>query len=264
MPPTSSGKWVSRAAATGGGRTYRGQVPVNWYLGLVVIVILGLVSLVFARYEYQHKSTSGVSPTVGQTLYAAYAFDICGKVLPALTVNNAIESAGLATPGDGVIQVSPKTSAEAGNNATFGLFLKQYAGGVSVSATQVTPTKGKTYTNGEVCPKGTPEAGKKGEVKAETWPNAVTTHGTVLTGDPSAYKIAARSLITVGFVAADTQLKRPSQSDINEMLEYAGSVANGTTSTTTTTTTPTTTSTSLAPISSTTTTAPTGTTTTTK
>jgi hypothetical protein len=262
MPPTSSGKWVSRAAATGGGRTYRGQVPVNWYAGLIAIVILGLVSIVFARYEYQHKSTSGVSPTVGQTLYAAYAFDICGKVLPALTVNNSIESAGLATPGDGVIQVSPKTSAEAGNNATFGLFLKQYAGGVSVSATAVTPTAHKTYTNGEVCPKGTPDAGKKGEVKAETWPNAVTTHGTPLTGDPSAYKIAARSLITVGFVAADTQLKRPSQSDINEMLEYAGSVANGTTSTTTTTTTPT--STTLPPISSTTTTAPTGTTTTTK
>jgi hypothetical protein len=259
MPPTSSGKWVSRAAATGGGRTYRGQVPVNWYAGLVVLVILGLASIAFARYEYQHKSTAAkVTPAVGQTLYAAYAFDICGKLLPALTVNNSIQTAGLATPGDGVIQVSPKTSAQAGNNATFGLFLQEYSGGLSVSATEVTATAHRTYKNGEVCPKGTPDAGKKGEVKAETWPNAVTTKGTALTGDPGLYKIAARSLITVGFVSADTNLKRPPQSTINEMLQFAGSVANGTTTTTTTTPTPTS-----VPSSSTTTTAPTGSTTTT-
>lgn len=250
---------MSRAAATGGGRTYRGQVPVNWYAGLVAIVILGLASVVFARYEYQHRSTAAtVSPAVGQTLYAGYAFDICGKLLPGLPANSSGTSAGLTTPGGGVIQVSPKTSAEAGNKATFGLFLAEYSGGLSVSATNVTVAAHKTYKNGEVCPKGTPDAGKKGEVTAETWPNAVTTQGTALTGDPGLYKIAARSLITVGFVSANTNLKRPPQSTINGMLEFAGSVANGTTSTTTTT--PPSTS---VPSSSTTTTAPTGSTTTT-
>ncbi len=37
----STGKWVERAATTGGGRTYRGQMPVNWYASLAVICIVG-------------------------------------------------------------------------------------------------------------------------------------------------------------------------------------------------------------------------------
>ena len=36
MARSSSGKSVARAAATGGGATYRGQMPVNWYAALVV------------------------------------------------------------------------------------------------------------------------------------------------------------------------------------------------------------------------------------
>ena len=79
MPRNSTGNRVSRAAATGGGRTYRGQMPVNWYAGLVGIVILGIVSIVFARYEYQHHKTAAkVQPAVGTTLYAAYDINICG------------------------------------------------------------------------------------------------------------------------------------------------------------------------------------------
>ena len=252
---------MSRAAATGGGRTYRGQVPVNWYAGLAAIVILGLVSIVFARHEYQHNSTAAaVQPAVGKTLYAGFAFDICGKVLPSVGESAASATAGLTTPGDGVIQVSPKTSAEAGNNATLGLFFKEYSGGIGLSATEVTVAAHKTYKNGQVCAKGTPDAGKKGAVKVETWPNVVTTKGTVLTGDPGLYKIGARNLITVGFVPANSNLKRPSQQTIDDVLGFSGNVTNGTTTTTTTTTTPTVTT---APSASTTTTAPTGTTTTT-
>ena len=42
MARSSTGKSVARAAATGGGTTYRGQMPVNWYAALVIIVILGI------------------------------------------------------------------------------------------------------------------------------------------------------------------------------------------------------------------------------
>jgi hypothetical protein len=257
MPSSSSGKWVSRAAATGGGRTYRGQVPVNWYAGLAVIVLLGLVSIVFARHEYQHNSTAAaVQPAVGKTLYAGIAFDVCGKLEGNLTASATNATGGLTTPGEGVIQVSPKTAAEAGNNATLGLFFQEYGHGLSLSATKLGLNAKTTYKNGSVCAKGTPDAGKQGVVKVETWPNVVTTNGTVLTGDPGLYKLAARSLVTVGFVPANSPLKRPSQATINAVIEFSGNVANGTT---TTTTTPTTT----APSASTTTTAPTGTTTTT-
>ena len=264
MPRSSSGKWVSRAAATGGGRTYRGQVPVNWYAGLVGIVIIGLVSIVFARYEYQHhKAAATVQPTVGATLYAGFGFNICGKELQTLSANANGATLGLTTPGSGVIQVSPKNAAEAGNNATLGLFFKEYPG-IALSATALTVPKHKPYKNGQTCPSGTPDAGKKAVVRVETWPNAVTKSGTVLTGDPGAYKIGSRALITISFVPAKAKLPRPPQSTINTMLQFAGTVVNGTTTTTTTTpttTTPTPTSTPAA-TSPTTTTAPTGSTTT--
>jgi hypothetical protein len=261
MPRSSTGKWVTRAATTGGGRTYRGQVPVNWYAGLVLIVVLGLVSIVFARYEYQHhKAAAAVQPAVGTTLYAALGFDICGKQLPPISASTNSAVAGLTTVGQGVLQVSPTNSSEAGNNATLGLFVADYKG-LKLSEKALTVPGHKPYKNGEACPAGTPDAGKKAVVKAETWPNAVATKGTVLTGNPGAFKVTARSVITVGFVPAGATLSRPPQVTINAMLEFQGNVVNGTTTTTTTTTAPTSSSTT-AP-SSTTTTAPTGTTTTT-
>jgi hypothetical protein len=266
MPRSSSGKWVTRAASTGGGRSYRGQRPVNWYAGLVLIVILGFVSIVFARYEYQHhKAASAIQPAVGTTLYAGFGFDICGNRPPPPSTSLVSNSAGMTTPGEGVLQVSPKSASDSGNNATLGRFFAEDPT-LKLSKTSLTVPNHKPYKNGQVCPAGTPDAGKKGVVTVETWPNAVTTSGTVLTGDPGAFKITARSLITIGFVPSGTKLFRPAQSTINAMLEFQGQVVNGTTSTTTSTTVPIklpTTSSTTAPSTSTTTTAPTGTTTTT-
>jgi hypothetical protein len=261
MPRSSSGKWVTRAASTGGGRSYRGQRPVNWYAGLVLILILGLVSIIFARYEYQHaKAAAAVQPAVGTTLYAGFGFDICGKRVAPPSQSLASNGAGLTTPGEGVLQVSPKNAADAGNNATLGRFFAEDSA-LALSETSLTVPGHKPYKEGQACPAGTPDAGKKGVITVETWPNVVTTSGTVLTGNPGAFKITARSLITIGFVPSGTKLFRPAQSTINAVLDFQSQVVNGTTSTTTTTL-PTNSSTT-APGSSTTTTAPTGTTTTT-
>jgi hypothetical protein len=234
MPPTSSGRWVSRAAATGGGRTYRGQVPVNWYAALVVIVILGLVSVVYSRYEYQHPHHSTtVQPAVGTTLFAGYSIELCGTVVPPLAPSTNAATAGVSTPGAGVLNVSPHTAAQAGNNATLGLFFSEYPG-ASLSATKITVPGHGTYRNGQRCGAKTPDAGKRGYVTAMTWPNAVTTKGTPLRGNPADYKIGARTLITVGFAPKGTTLKRPPQATINQMLDANGTVVNGTTTTTTT------------------------------
>ena len=62
MARSSSGKSVARAAATGGGATYRGQMPVNWYAALVVIVLVGLASIALAKYNY-NKMPAVVEPT---------------------------------------------------------------------------------------------------------------------------------------------------------------------------------------------------------
>ena len=126
MPRNSTGKWVARAAATGGGRTYRGQRPVNWYAGLVVIIVLGLASVLFARYEYQHpKKAASVAPLVGTHWYAGIAFDECGTKLPTLAASSNASTLGMTTTGNGVIDISPLTKQQAGVHATLGQFHDQ-------------------------------------------------------------------------------------------------------------------------------------------
>lgn len=128
MPRSSSGKWVARAGATGGGRTYRGQVPANWYAVLVLIVILGLGSVVFARYEYQNpkSTTDTIAPTKGTQWFAAMVFDVCGT--QETLASNAIDPTkqSFITSGNGVIEVDPKTTADAGDNAVLGKLLGGY------------------------------------------------------------------------------------------------------------------------------------------
>src|SRR5579875_1054387 len=185
MPRSTTGKWVARTAATGGGRTYRGQVPANWYAALVIIVIVGLASVVFARYEYRHvAAASTVPPTKGGApWFAAIDFDICGTQqtpLPANALNTAAQS--FYTTGKGVIIISPKKTADAGHNAVLGKFVSSYKG-LTVTATQITlpalaasttsttaagskkpASTAKTYRNGQKCPAGTKYAGKTGQV----------------------------------------------------------------------------------------------------
>ena len=83
MARSSSGKSVARAAATGGGTTYRGQMPVNWYAALVIIVIIGVASIALAKYNY-NKVPAVVEPTVGTSWHAGLAFDVCGTMEPAI------------------------------------------------------------------------------------------------------------------------------------------------------------------------------------
>jgi len=263
MPRSSTGKWVSRVAATGGGRTYRGQVPVNWYAALILIVILGLVSIVIARHSYQHPhKVVTAQPAVGTTLYAGLAIDVCGTVQPPLPASTNTNVVSITTPGQGVINVSPKSAAQAGDHATLGTFFVHYPSAL------LTPThlevRAKLYTNGKACPTGTPDAGKKGYVTAQVWLDALSNKATAITGNPATFKIPARSLITVGFVPKGAKLPKPAQSVINTMLALSANIVNGTTtSSTPTTSPPATTTPTTGPATTTTTTRPTGTTTTT-
>ena len=74
MASNSTGKWVQRAATTGGGRTYRGQMPVNWYASLIIICVVGLLLVGLSRYQLTHRSASSAGPpTTPQTGTPAWA-----------------------------------------------------------------------------------------------------------------------------------------------------------------------------------------------
>jgi hypothetical protein len=274
MARSSSGKSVARAAATGGGATYRGQMPVNWYAALVVIVLVGIGSIALAKYHY-NQTPAVVEPTVGTSWHGGLAFDICGTMEPALPASPTSAKTGLTTTGDGVLLVAPKTASEAGNNATLGKFAQGYTG-LTLTNTNLKYPSGSVpeYKNGQKCAIGTPDAGKVGQVQARSWVISTTTGkngeeketGGLTTVKAANLKLLNRQLITVGFVPDTTSLPKPPSSTITALIQaLAGSQPVATTTTTaagvTTTTVPAAATSSTTP-ASTTTTKPTSTTTT--
>ncbi len=273
MARSSSGKSVARAAATGGGTTYRGQMPVNWYVALVIIVLVGLGSVALAKYHYD-QTPAVVEPTTNTTWHAGLAFDICGTTEPALAASPTSTTTGLTTTGSGVLLIAPKTASEAGNNATLGKFAQEY-NGLTLTNTELKYPSPKvpTYTNGEKCAAGTPDAGKVGEVLARSWVLTTKTGkngeqveaGGLTTLKPADLKFLNRQLITVGFAPPGTSLPKPPTTTILALVQVlAGNQPVATTTTTpgaTTTTAHMVTSTTV-PSSLTTTTVPATTTTT--
>ena len=264
MPTQSPGKWVTRAASTGGGRTYRGQVPINWYLALVAIVIVGLFSVIYSRYEYRKgtsNTNSTVAPTVGGSPYfSALGIDICGSQATPLPANANASTVGLTTAGNGVIVLEPKKSGEAGKNATLGKFVSEYPG-LKLTPTSFTyPGQGET-SNGTKCPKGTPDAGKKGTVQVKYWTTFESKTGSIV-ADPSTLKIGNNSLITVSYLPSGKSIPKPPGTVISAMLQTSNGATASSTTPTTIATTPTTTTPTTAP-SSTPTTQPASSTTTT-
>jgi hypothetical protein len=275
MPSNSTGKWVERAATTGGGRTYRGQMPVNWYASLVVIIVVGLALIGFSRYQRTHQTTSSSGPpTTSQVWYAALGIDVCGTLEANLPASTNTKKTGLTANGDGVLTIAPKNSSESGANATLGKFVSGYKGLQLTASTLQYPGKA-VYTNGEVCPKGTPDAGKPGVVIVDYWSSfGAKGKGTQPSGDPQDLLFTNGQLITMAFVPATSSVPKPSGTVVASLITSLESSSTTTTtspsaaaSTTTTapgattTTTPAATTTT-APSATTTTTAPSATTTT--
>ncbi|HXQ60093.1 MAG TPA: hypothetical protein VN799_08335 [Acidimicrobiales bacterium] len=258
MARQDSGKWVARAAATGGGRSYRGQMPVKWYGSLFLIVLIGIVSIVYSRYERQNP-VAGTPPAIGTHWYAAFAVDVCGTVQPSLATNpNSTTNPGLHTDGDGVIRIEPTKSADAGNNATLARFVSDYPKFALTPGSLTLPGE-KARTDGQTCPKQTPDAGKKGEVQIKVWPSAQPpgSVAATTTSDPTAIKLGNDQLITVAFVPPGNPIPKPPAAAITAMLQAASTAGQTTTTTgvplsTTPTTVPATTGTTVAPSTSTT------------
>lgn len=249
MARRDTGKWVARAAATGGGRTYRGQMPVRWYGSLVMIALLGVVLVVYSRYERQHPAAA-TQPAVGTHWFAALAFDVCGTVQPNLPANpnEGTAAPGLLTAGDGVIEVSPAKAADAGNNATLARFVQLYPGLQVTSSSLKLPGKA-AHANGDKCPTGTRDAGRSANVQIKVWPSFAPpgSNHPFQVSDPAALKLANGQLVTIAFVPPGASIPKPSAAVITTLLQDQSAASS------TTTTTPATVPTTTAPGSATTT-----------
>jgi hypothetical protein len=223
MANNSTGKWVQRAATTGGGRTYRGQMPVNWYASLALIIIVGLGLVGLSRYQLTHRSTSSAGPpTTTQTWYVGLGIDVCGTMQPNLPANtpkstSSTAARGITANGDGVVTVAPATSSEAGANATLGKFVSGYKGLELTNSTLQYPGK-SVYTNGDVCPKGSPDAGKPGVVIVYSWPNFTAKQGSETPGDPQNLLFQNGQMITMAFIPTDTTVPKPPASVITSLI----------------------------------------------
>ncbi|HUY66742.1 MAG TPA: hypothetical protein VMV06_07985 [Acidimicrobiales bacterium] len=237
MASNATGKWVERAATTGGGRTYRGQMPVNWYASLAVICIVGFLLIGFSRYQRTHQTASSAGrPTTSQQWHAALGIDICGTMQPDLPASTNAAQTGFLANGNGVLTIAPKNSSESGSNATLGRFVSGYKGLGLTSSTLQYPGK-PALTNGDVCAKGTPDAGKPGVVIVDSWPNFTSKgRGTETSGPPENLRFADGQLITMAFVPATSSVPKPPAGAITNLIT---AVTQGSASPTATTATPT-------------------------
>jgi hypothetical protein len=219
MASDSTGRWVKRAATTGGGRTYRGQAPVNWYASLIVICLVGLLLIWFSRYERTHTSSSSSGqPAVGTQWYAGLGVDLCGTMQPNLPAGPNKARFGLTAQGNGVLSIAPKNASESGQNATLGKFVSGYPG-LGLSSTSLQYPGKPAYSNGALCPKGTPDAGKAGVVIVVSWPNVEAKgKGTETNGAPQNLLFTNGQLVTMAFVPVANTVPKPPADVITALL----------------------------------------------
>jgi hypothetical protein len=259
---SATGRWVSRVGASGGGKAYKKTRPGNFYGALAVIVILGLVATVFARYDYQHppKRAAGIQPKIGTTWFAGLSIQACGKTLPSLPDDAALKGQGMYALAGGVLKISPASAADSGNNATLAQFGNEYPG-LLISTSQMDIPKNvlgaanpaTSFTNGHACPSGAGAKypGQIGKVTYAYW----TSFGKPpkITTNPATIKFTSEMRIAIGFEPAGVKLVPPTPKTDAAVLAASSTVTSTTIPTTLgTTSIPTTT------IASTTTTTPKG------
>ena len=188
----------------------------TWWYGLTaLVVIVGVALIVYARNSAPSPVgpyVAGSSHTTDTHWHAALGVYYCDHWLGDSTgeglwtwpyatpggsparAGNTSAYAGLHSHGDGIIHMEPAVSAEAGRNATVGLYFEY--GGWKLSSTSFS-FLGTTVTNGDKC------GGKPGTVQWATarWDRTAGPQKyTVQTGDPSKYKLYDDDIVVIAFL----------------------------------------------------------------
>jgi hypothetical protein len=244
---SATGKLVSRIGASGGGKTYKKARPNNYYGILFVIVVLGLTSVVFSRYEYQNPTTAatGPAPQPGTTWFAALSINNCGTQITLPTDTNY--KGGFVVLANNVIKIAPVGAADSGNNATVGQFANEYVGLTASSSTLAIPSAtgvaqpSLTFHNNTNCAAGTKYAGQLATIRFAYW-SSLAQGAAKITTDPSSIKLTPDMRITMAFLPASVKVPAPAQGTVSAMLTDVAAASASTSTTTlplvTTTTSP--------------------------
>jgi hypothetical protein len=221
MGKASSNKKVARAASTSGGRTAGGRTPWAYYLAIIAVVLLGTATVYFSR-SHRLASTNNpgaIPPAVGvDHWHEAYAFYVCtsatkGEFIAPFPYQ--LDSEGIHTHGDGVIDIHPSTKSAAGKNAVLGVFTK--VTGVTLNAGELkipsfTGYGGHDYHDSDSC------GGTPGRVQVQRFASATDTTGTLWNKDPRTVPLADQGMLVVSFMPKGTTIPPPPKANIDAML----------------------------------------------
>jgi len=231
---SSTGKWVSRVGSAGGGKAYRKSRPMNYYGVLGIIMVLGLSSIVYSRYEYQHPTTTtvatAVEPTVGTTYYAALNMDVCGQTPASFVPTPSSVGSSMTVSATNIVKIEPLSPDQAGLRSTLALFAEQYPSltlnssrfSVPNSATKyVSVVPLATHTAGELCPAGSKYAGQKAYPVVAYWDTLATVVPVTTTTLSSVHFGMNKMRVTFGFEPKGVTPPAPSTATLQAMLAAA-------------------------------------------
>ncbi len=218
MGKASSTKKVARAARTGGGRTRRGSSSLGWPIAMALVVVLGTAGIVYSRDQRQPDTSAPVAQGPGRAgdhWHAALGFDICGNFAPHFP-DPGVDPLGIHTHGDGVVHIHPFASRSSGQNARLGLFFDTIEG-LKVSSDEIDLPGQDAKRNGMECD------GRPAEVRTKIWPSrSPTEEGEIYNGDPSDIRLRDNQLITIAFLPADAEIRKPPSEPALDNLSDVG------------------------------------------
>ena len=231
MGKASSAKRVARLASKGKGKNVRFQGGTLFPTIIVVILIVGLALVAYAR---SGTSSATEAPTTNDHWHVSYGFYACDKYLPNLVgakeepLDEEYFKYGVHSHDDGVVHWHPQALAT-GKRAKFGLFLDVYDVEVSNTKLQFPADQngGVKFEEGEEkC------NGKDATLKAYVWDRYDQPDDKkMLIADFNDIRIKDDGMVVViAFVADDAEVPLP-ESAVN--LPELGAVDGGAVPTTT-------------------------------
>jgi len=208
----------------------------NYYGAITLIVVLGLLSVVYSRYEYQNPA-SAEAPAIGTTWFAAFNGEACGTTMPALVASAATATNGLTITQKNVLVISPKVADEAGRNATLATFMAQHPNLSYANNTVKFPVPTEwistpsEYKDGSKCPKGSKYAGQVGHFGIAYW-SQFGQKDPVITTNPASVKFTDLMRITFFFEPDGVKPGQPSTETLAYMVQLQ-QATNGSGTTTT-------------------------------